>query len=187
MSFLRLMFSTVFVSSLVLTASHAEPAADEAAVQSVVEAKIANAMKAAPPQISADATVMDEDGTILREGTNGWICMPSLMGNEDAPMCNDETWMGIMAAMGKGEAPKIEKMGISYMLLGDINTNNDDPTDTTQDEGEPWVQEGPHLMIAVPDVSVFEGMPREPNDGKPYVMWGGTPFEHIMVPIAARP
>ena len=38
------------------------------------DAKIARAMSAAPSDISEDATIMDVDGTILREGSNEWVC-----------------------------------------------------------------------------------------------------------------
>lgn len=37
------------------------------------DAKIARAMSAAPADISTDATIMDVDGTILREGSNDWV------------------------------------------------------------------------------------------------------------------
>ena len=39
-------------------------------------------------------------------------------------------------------------------------------------------------MIVVPDRSALEGMSTDPNDPV-YVMWGDTPYAHIMVKIAA--
>lgn len=151
------------------------------------QAVIDLAMSAAPESVSKDATILGEDGEVLREGTNGWTCMPHVMPGDGVPMCNDEVWGKFMAAMSAGEAPQVDRVGVSYMLQGDIATNNDDPTDTTRDEGEPWVQEGPHIMIVVPNPESLEGMPATPTAVGPYVMWKGTPYVHIMVPVAARP
>lgn len=149
--------------------------------------KIARAMRAAPPAISENAAIVDLDGTVLREGTNGWTCMPGLVPGDDHPMCNDAAWMEWMKAFGSKTAPETDQLGISYMLAGDARVNNADPSDTTEDPGEVWVQEGPHLMILVPDASMLAGVSDDPNSGGPYVMWGDTPYVHIMVPVAPRP
>ena len=42
-------------------------------------------------------------------------------------MCNDAVWMSAMDAMGKKEAIKTDRVGISYMLVGDDNVSNTDP------------------------------------------------------------
>src|SRR5689334_24824247 len=61
-------------------------------------AKIANAMTAAPPSVSRNATIaeMSEDGSVkvLRKGSGAWICVPddpSTPGND--PMCLDTNGM----------------------------------------------------------------------------------------------
>ena len=61
-------------------------------------AKIANALSAAPPAVSRDASVveMTEDGSMkaLRKGTGEWTCVPddpSTPGND--PMCLDPNAM----------------------------------------------------------------------------------------------
>ena len=58
--------------------------------EETAEAKIARAMSAAPEGISAKATIMDLDGTILREGSNGWTCLPGvgLIPGDKHPMCS---------------------------------------------------------------------------------------------------
>jgi hypothetical protein len=147
------------------------------------EEKIARAMQAAPASISGNATIMDADGTILRQGTNGWTCLPTSGPGSTHPMCNDAVFMSAMDALGKKAPFKTDRIGISYMLAGDDNVNNADPFDTKQEPGEVWVQEGPHLMIIVPDVKMFAGISDDPKNGGPYVMWKGTPYEHIMVPV----
>ena len=154
--------------------------------ESSKETKIARAMSAAPPSVGKEATIMDVDGTVLRKGTNAWHCMPGIMPGDDHPMCNDAVWGKLMQAVGSKAEFKTDRIGISYMLQGDANVNNADPSDTKQDPGEVWVQEGPHMMIAVPDPAMLEGLPDDPNQGGPYVMWKGTPYAHIMVPTAAR-
>jgi hypothetical protein len=67
------------------------------------------------------------------------------------------------------------------MLAGDSGASNSDPyaTEPTDD----WVVGGPHLMIIVPDPSMLEGIPTDPENGGPWVMWKGTPYVHIMVPV----
>ena len=145
-----------------------------------VDAKIERAMSAAPTNISGAATIVDGDGTVLREGTNGWTCMAGLMGSE-FPMCNDPVWTKLMAAVAAGEDFQTDRIGVSYMLQGDLYVNNEDPADTEPSDGEVWVQEGPHLMIVVPK-EMLKGVSRDPYNGGPYVMWGDTPYAHIMVP-----
>jgi len=149
------------------------------------EEKIARAMQAAPDFVAGDATIIDSDGTVLRDGTNGWTCMPASAGGSH-PMCNDEVWMRLVKAIGDRADFKTDRVGISYMLTGDDNVNNADPYDTKPDPGEVWVKEGPHLMIVVPDTKVLEGMTDNPDAGGPYVMWKGTPYVHIMVPLGPR-
>ena len=151
-------------------------------------AKIARALRAAPPAISKNATIVDVDGTELRPGTNGWTCMPGLSATDRSPMCNDEVWVKLMKAVDTKADFHTDRAGIGYMLAGDSAPgSNTDPFDTKQDPGEVWVQEGPHLMIVFPDPKMLEGIPDDPNNGGPYVMWKGTPYAHIMVPVAPRP
>jgi hypothetical protein len=42
-------------------------------------------------------------------------------------------------------------------------------------------------MIIVPDPALLESLPADPNHGGAYVMWRGTPYVHIMVPVGQRP
>jgi len=151
------------------------------------EARIERALEAAPPAITQDATIIDADGTVLREGSSGWTCMPEPFPGHGYPMCNDDVWMEFMEAVRSQSEFSTDRIGLSYMLAGDANVNNADPYDREQDEGETWVQEGPHLMVAVPDRAMLDGLPTDPRRAEPYVMWGDTPYAHIMVPVAPRP
>lgn len=148
--------------------------------------KIARAMSAAPERVSADATIMDVDGTVLREGSNGWTCLPSLIPGDDHPTCNDAVWMKFFKAMWNEEKFETDRVGTAYMLAGDMYVNNDDPTDQEKDPGETWVQEGPHIMVVFPDSKSLEDIPDDPGQGGPYVMWKDTPYAHVMIPVGPR-
>lgn len=158
-----------------------------ATAQESAESRIGRAMQAAPESISRNATIVDTDGTVLRPGSNGWHCHPGLFPGDDHPICNDDVWMRMMTALGAKAAFTTDRIGISYMLGGDAPVNNADPFDTKPDSGEVWVQEGPHLMLIVPDPAMLEGVSDDPDNGGAYVMWQGTPYAHIMIPVGPRP
>ena len=109
-------------------------------------------MRAGPGEITRDATVaeMDHEGklTVLRKGTNGWICTP---GNEnkvgDPPMCVDELGMQwFMDALAGKPAPTNRAPGLCYMLCGATQHSNDTPFDRTS----PAIPIGPHRMVLWP-------------------------------------
>lgn len=158
------------------------------AAAETTENKIARAMSAAPSDISEAATIMDVDGTILREGSNGWVCLPGigLIPGDQHPMCNDAVWMKWMAAAGSGSAFSTDVVGVSYMLMGDAMVNNENPMATDPSDGGVWVQEGPHMMIVFPNMDMLADLPRDPFAGGPYVMWGETPLAHVMLPTEAK-
>lgn len=156
------------------------------------QAKIDNAMLAGPSAISEEATVLDYvlddngDFVVLRQGDNGWYCFPDFPSSpSDDPMCLDDMWVSWLAALFVGAEPEITELGLSYMLLGGSGASNDDPFQEEPLEGEVWLYGPPHVMILLPGGYETTGLPTSPNDGGPWVMWAGTPYEHIMMPIAA--
>ena len=184
MKAIRLLLVSFFVLCVSTTSVVASEESDTA--------KIQRAMKAAPKSISANATIMDADGTILREGSNDWTCFPGVPVNpgDKHPMCNDAVWMAWLDAVnilldGGGWHFVTETVGYSYMLRGDALVNNDNPLPNPGDPGI-WDQEGPHIMMLFPTEAELDGLPRDPNAGGPYVMWGETPLIHVMVPITDR-
>lgn len=154
-----------------------------AAQDVAMKAKMKDALSAATPEIAANAAVMDWDGTTLREGTNGYTCLPTAPQlNGVAPMCLDDSWLAWAHAwMTKGEV-NTTAVGIGYMLAGDEGSSNTDPFAEGPTEDNDWVVAGPHLMVIVPDGADLEGMTVNPEGGVPWVMWKGTPYAHIMVP-----
>ena len=151
--------------------------------------KIAEALSAAPPSMKETATVSDLDGNVLRPGSGDYTCFPAPE-KVAGPMCMDGEWVRWMNAWANGEPFEAERIGIAYMLAGDASgggASNIDPAATQPAEGNDWVVEGPHLMIILPDSSMLEGLPKTPDTDGPYVMWSGTPYAHVMVPVAERP
>ena len=151
-------------------------------------ATIAKAMSAAPPEIRKNATVMaaGADGQMkqLRAGTNGWMCMVA-SGNA---MCLDKEWQAWGDAwMNKKDPPQPKAVGVAYMLQGDTGASNTDPYATKPTSDNQWVVSGPHIMILPTDHSQLDAYPTDPNTGGPWVMWKGTKYAHIMVPVAAMP
>jgi len=146
--------------------------------------KIKRAMAAAPAEISQNATIVDSDGSVLQKGSNGWTCMPDTMPGDKAPMCNDAVWMKMMKAVATKAEFTATGIGISYMLKGDIGSgvSNSTPYHPDHKNAHDYTETGPHMMIIVPK-SMLEGVSRDPKSGGPYVMWGDTPYAHIMVPV----
>ena len=154
------------------------------AVAQDAEDMIASAESAAPSVVTSNATIKGPDGTVLREGSNGYTCysQQEIIG----PMCNEAVWDGLIGAMLNKESFAPDAFSVSYMLAGEgsaIGTSNSDPYATEPAASDDWIKEGPHLMITVPDRAIFEGMSTDPNDPV-YVMWKDTPYAHIMVKIA---
>jgi len=98
-------------------------------------------------------------------------------------MCVDQNGMAwIDALMNKKDPPK-GKMGFGYMLAGGSDASNTDPFATAPAPGGKWVDTGPHVMVFnVGDA--FAGYPTTAANTKvPYVMFPGTPYAHLMLPV----
>ena len=155
--------------------------------------KIANATSAAPPSVSAKAQVLDwpaKEGDapeVLRAGSNGWTCLPDIpftKGND--PACMDETWMKWVEAYLAHKAPVITRVGFAYMTgAGGGWGSNSDPYGMKETADNHWAHHNPHVMVLVPDLKSLAGISTDPNNGGPYVMYEGTPYAHIMAPIAS--
>ncbi len=156
------------------------------AVAAQDQAKIAGALAAAPTSISSGATVMDWDQRVLKQGTNGWTCMPDFpdsVGND--PMCLDAPWVEWAHAYMNQQPLQVSRMGFGYMLAGDASASNTDPYATGPTVDNEWLSQGmPHVMVIVPEARMLDGLPTHPRDGGPWVMWRNTPYVHIMVPLA---
>jgi hypothetical protein len=153
--------------------------------------KIALAMSAGPAEITKNATITDmtdmETTNMasgppkqLRAGTNGWVCFAAVR----QPMCLDKQWQKWAEAWMSKKEPKIDGTGVGYMLRGDNGASNTDPYATAPTADNQWVISPPHVMILVPDPKMLDAYPTDPKNGGPWVMWKGTPYAHIMLPVS---
>jgi hypothetical protein len=177
------------VAGLPLLALAATARAEHAMAKMSDEEIVASAMKAAPEAVAKDATVIDigADGKmrVVRQGTNGFTCMADNAATPGPdPMCGDANAMEWATAWLSHQTPPPGKVGFMYMLAGGTDASNTDPWATKPSAENHWVQTGPHVMI-VGATAMMEGYPRaaDPDTSKPYVMWPGTPYEHLMIPV----
>jgi hypothetical protein len=91
----------------------------------------------------------------------------------------------IQAKMTHAQPPE-GKVGITYMLQGDSVASNVDPYATTPPAGGKWLTDGPHMMIFNTKV-LLDAYPHAvteiPDTTQPYVMFAGTPYAHLMIPV----
>ncbi len=154
------------------------------------EELIKNATSAAPEAVAKDAAVVAMDDKMqmrtVREGKNNFTCMPdNPMSPGDDPMCLDKGGMEWAGAWMSKKQPPAGLVGFGYMLVGGSDASNTDPHAEKPASGAEWVDTGPHVMI----FNVGEAgnsYPRQgenPDTSVPYVMWPGTPWEHLMIPV----
>jgi hypothetical protein len=149
----------------------------------------ASAESAAPASISGGASIVQAaaDGTMteLRKGTNGWTCMPDAPATPGPdPMCFDANAAKWADAWLHHKPPPEGTVGVMYMLEGGTDASNTDPYATKPTADNDWVKTGPHIMI-VGSKEILAGHPSgaKPDTSVPYVMWAGTPYAHLMVPM----
>jgi hypothetical protein len=152
--------------------------------------KISNAAAAAPAAIGNDAAVVEIDpkGNMrtLREGTNSWVCNPDLPWTPtNDPQCQDANGWAWVQAFVKQERPVPGKVGFAYMLQGGSDGSNTDPMAMEPPSGHDWLIAPPHVMIFnMPERPQGYPSPVErPDTTRPWIMWAGTPYEHLMIPI----
>jgi hypothetical protein len=151
-------------------------------------AKIKSALSAAPAAVAKDATVVDINmqtmaSRVLKQGTNGWTCIPDGPSPGIDPMCLDKNGMEWADAWMHHKDPPKDKIAVGYMLMGGSDASNTDPFAEKPNPGDRWVETGPHLMVMnIGDH--FAGYPTTAANTKvPYVMYANTPYAHLMVPV----
>lgn len=186
------MFLAILCAPAAMAAESAmsAPAEKNAALSGADRNMIRSAMRAAPKKVSASATIvaMGADGQMrtLRQGTNGFTCMPDNPATPGPdPMCMDKTALAWAGAWMNHQAPASGQVGFMYMLAGGTDASNTDPYALKPGAENHWVKTGPHVMIVGADASFYEMYPRhaDPDTSVPYVMWPGTPYQHLMIPI----
>ena len=175
-------------SEIVLTA--AAWAAQAKAAAPTDAQLIASALTAAPAKVANEASIvaMEANGTMrtLRKGTNAFTCMPDNPATPGPdPMCMDKNAMEWVHAWVAHKPPTAGKVGFMYMLAGGTDASNTDPYATAPAPSNHWIKTGPHVMIVGADASFYDGYPKnpDPDTSVPYVMWAGTPYQHLMAPV----
>jgi len=184
-------------SLLVLAQSCSKPANPEAPTARLAPSPahpadpVASALSAAPAAVGEKAAVVTAaaDGTMktLRAGTNGFTCMPDNPTTPGPdPMCMDGNAMKWAAAWMGHKPPPDNLPGVMYMLSGGTDASNTDPYATKPDPNNKgdWIKTGPHVMV-VGSKALLAGYPSgpKPDTRAPYVMWAGTPYAHLMLPV----
>ena len=143
---------------------------------------IAKARRAAPDALVDQATyaMRQPDGSfkVVQQGTNGFTC---LVMPDGTPACADAGGMEwIKAVLSGGPAP--ESSGIVYMMAGDTGMTN-------HESHEHWVQTGPHVMMvgkAAREIAKHYPQLLDPDPTQPFVMFPGTPYEHLKLPVQEK-
>ena len=154
---------------------------------------VASAESAAPASVARGATIMTVGAkgamSVVRKGSNGWTCMPDAPDTPGPdPMCFDANAAKWVDAWVHHKAPPPGAVGVMYMLEGGTDASNTDPYATKPTATNGWVNTGPHVMI-VGSKDILAGYPTgaKPDTSAPYVMWAGTPYAHLMVPVKTAP
>src|ERR1700692_1973993 len=151
--------------------------------ETTTQEKIERAMSAGPDNISKSARIIDTDAqgnkVVLREGSNGFTCMPgnpNVVG--DPPICADAASMQWASEFSAHKPkPTNNVPGIAYMLAGATQRSDSDPHDKTS----PPITVGPHWMIMWPFDPHATGLPIHHRDTGAYIMWAGSPYAHVHV------
>jgi hypothetical protein len=153
---------------------------------------VTSAESAAPAAIAHNASVVTVDAkgtmTTLRKGSNGWTCMPDAPDTPGPdPMCFDQNAGQWVQAWVAHKPPPANVVGLMYMLEGGTDASNTDPYATKPTAENNWVKTGPHIMV-VGSKDILTGHPAgaKPDTSVPYVMWAGTPYAHLMVPVGSK-
>ncbi len=158
-----------------------------------VEWEIKAYTSAAPAFIGDYATVISASGETLREGSNGWTCRPLVPMPEggyadahaSAAACSDANAVAWVEAYIANKTPVLESDGWIWMKHGDLGVDNFKPyTDGEKDAGHKhYIESGAHMMLMPKDPSSLDGQTTDYTSGAPYVMFKGTKFVHLMIPL----
>ena len=147
------------------------------------QVKIARAMSAGPAEVAKAARIVDTDAqgkmVVLREGNNGFTCMPgNLKVVGEPPMCVDAPSMQWFAdARAHKPRPTNTVPGVTYMLAGASQRSDSDPNDMTSMP----IDVGPHWMIMWPFDPKTTGLPTTHKPTGAYIMWAGSPYAHVHI------
>src|SRR5260370_40416574 len=101
-------------------------------------------------------------------------------------MCLAPTWIQWVMQVRQRKPPTIDRIGISYMLMGEVGADFDHPEYKQPPEGKDWDRAGPHVMFGFPEGTgrLLKGLAHDTTSGLPYVrpIAGAEPL--LVVPAA---
>lgn len=182
----KIVFSFLLLTAINITAGHHESGNSK-------EWQIKAFTSAAPAFIGDHATVIGASGKVIRKGSNGWRCEPFMpmpeggfkTPHDAAPACSDSNAVAWANAYKSQQIPELESDGWIWMLHGDLGVDNFKPyTDGQKNMGHKhFIESGAHLMLMPKNPSSLDGQSTEYTSGGPYVMFKGTPYVHLMIPV----
>jgi hypothetical protein len=131
--------------------------------------KIADALRAAPGFITADATILDypagkgDEWRVLRKGSSEWTCLPGPPpgSKHDDPGCFDRVFFQFVKDVLAGRPQHVDRLGVAYMYTGH----------TVPGASGEQFRVGPHIMIVSPHPDELQGFTRGG--------WNGTYVIHL--------
>jgi hypothetical protein len=125
--------------------------------------------------------------TVLREGYPIGSASRRLSVSLRRPRCaQTPTTIQWFRELSEGKPPTINRVGISYVLLGESGADFDHPERKEPPEGQDWYHAGPHVMFVFPAGTggILQGLGRDTNSGLPYArpIPGAEPL--LVVPVA---
>jgi hypothetical protein len=103
--------------------------------------------------------------------------MPDLPGRpQHDPMCVDETTMKWLMATLAGKKPDIDRVGLSYMLMGESRPGQGETPSNPPKDPSQVKEVGPHIMVVLPDSAkdAFQGVSKDISDEEPFKIFLST-------------
>ena len=193
---------SLVLATLVLTVPSGLAAQEAAAAERPSDA-VAGAVLALPEGLRAGAEVRAADGeTLLREGTNGMICLADAPGDGRFRVaCYHESLEPFMAMGRQLRAEGVEGMayqqarweaaeaGRLKMPSGPAMVYNLGlPTEEVDPHTVDWTTANRLHAVYVPWATAEStGLPTSPEGGGPWLMWPGEPSAHVMIAVPRAP
>ena len=167
--------------------------ANESPLPGSIAYKAAQALSAGPEWLAGVATIAQMPAVdsapieILRQGTGGWTCFANLPSTpRKVPLCVDEQFLSWVEALrAHAKAPALSAMAIAYAMQGLRVASATEPLKASPDSGKPWVDIPAAVLIGMPNSQAFRGIPTASHGNRPWVLWAGTPWAVMVVPVAA--
>jgi hypothetical protein len=153
------------------------------------KAIIASAMRAAPAKVGAGAKIVafDDKGRHAHRARRHQRIHLHRRQSANARARSDVHGRGRDGMGGRvdvEEGTDRRQVGPDVHAGGGTDASNTDPFATAPTHENHWIKTGPHVMVVGGDAAFYDQYPKspDPDTSMPYVMWAGTPYQHLMVP-----